>query len=330
MGLGGVLEDWRRDPSRTLRLEQDYARSLPFSLRPYGHWLSHAREFGELKVGLWTVPGSPSVALVSWKAFPGMGTRVSHLFVDSPTPSPTLLSDILAVLSEREGPVFALTDLLAGLSPEEVRPLLQEMGYVHFEHVDTVFPSGKPLPPVPTTGHWSFRSIAPSDEAVLVEISCRAYAGYEEQLMWPTLDLRRDLMDYVRDSLSGGEEKLILGASLLAFAGEVPVGYILSCLPSNGNPYVASVQVDPAFQGQGVGRALLLQVLSELRALYPAQDVGLTYVRQNVRGRALYESVGFEPLPAEQRRTAGSWLSRKALASLPQSSVKPGWGENGE
>ncbi|MFT5355853.1 MAG: RimJ/RimL family protein N-acetyltransferase [Polyangiales bacterium] len=57
---------------------------------------------------------------------------------------------------------------------------------------------------------------------------------------------------------------------------------------------VLAMGVSPEFQGQGVGRLLLRQLVEDARRAEPAiTRIELGVVADNTRARALYESVGF-------------------------------------
>jgi len=85
------------------------------------------------------------------------------------------------------------------------------------------------------------------------------------------------------------------GAIWLAEAGEGAIGCVaLRPLPG-GVGEVKRMYVDPAWRGQGVGRALLETLIARARALgYHAVRLGT--VAEMTAARALYASLGFVPI----------------------------------
>jgi ribosomal protein S18 acetylase RimI-like enzyme len=84
---------------------------------------------------------------------------------------------------------------------------------------------------------------------------------------------------------------------LVAEEGGEPAGYVALGRPTRleSNRHVLSVRglaVAPAFQGRGLGRALLRAAVEEARAR-GARRLTLRVLGTNVGGRALYESFGF-------------------------------------
>jgi diamine N-acetyltransferase len=81
-------------------------------------------------------------------------------------------------------------------------------------------------------------------------------------------------------------------------AGDEVVGYATTaCDPDSAEDYwIDDIMIAAKHQGQGYGRAAMLEVLKLIVARYPrCRAVQLTCFRTNTTAAALYQSLGFEP-----------------------------------
>ncbi len=97
------------------------------------------------------------------------------------------------------------------------------------------------------------------------------------------------------------------GAILVALSGDRPVGVcaLLAADPEAGVYELAKMGVDPAFQGQGVGRSLGTAVLERAREM-GASRVFLESNRTLTPALQLYRSLGFREvsgIPSPYRRS---------------------------
>lgn len=77
---------------------------------------------------------------------------------------------------------------------------------------------------------------------------------------------------------------------LKAVAREGLVGFVAGeCQPRAGHAWIVTIGVLPAFQGQGIGRALLLAAETEMKV----SRVRLTVRRSNTRAISLYTRCGY-------------------------------------
>lgn len=83
------------------------------------------------------------------------------------------------------------------------------------------------------------------------------------------------------------------GASLLALADGQVVGALGLRLREPGG-YVNSLYVEPAYQGQGIGRELLRRAAA-LSYAHGKETLGLAVHGENLPAWKLYESLGFRP-----------------------------------
>ena len=99
------------------------------------------------------------------------------------------------------------------------------------------------------------------------------------------------------------------------------VGYVCFT-PAPHGAHLARLAVHPDWQGQGVGRALVVQGLQRLSHSDPGLWVSVNTQRANTRALRLYRRLGFEPNPTDQplwvspvpHATAASAPSASALA----------------
>jgi ribosomal protein S18 acetylase RimI-like enzyme len=102
----------------------------------------------------------------------------------------------------------------------------------------------------------TFRAADAADVPVLVDLVQSAYRGDRSRAGWTT---EADLLEGQRTDVREIEELVSSEASqlwLVERAGELVGSFLLKREPS-GTVYLGMIAVDPAQQGQGVGRALM-------------------------------------------------------------------------
>jgi mycothiol synthase len=149
--------------------------------------------------------------------------------------------------------------------------------------------------PEPPAG-FTIRPIAGLRElAACVELHRRAFASTAMTLEWRERTLR----------MPGYEPGLDLVA--VSPSGQL-VGFCVGwTAPERGEAQIEPLGIDPAFARQGLGRALLLEMLSRFKASGAAQAQVETESGRTPALRA-YESVGFRQAHRSVRR--GQWFSR--------------------
>jgi ribosomal protein S18 acetylase RimI-like enzyme len=85
--------------------------------------------------------------------------------------------------------------------------------------------------------------------------------------------------------------RLLQGSAyvVLAWDGEQVVGFITAISDGVLSAYIPALEVLPAYQGQGIGTALVQQMLEQLRHLYMIDLICDAYVQ------AFYARVGMRP-----------------------------------
>ena len=73
------------------------------------------------------------------------------------------------------------------------------------------------------------------------------------------------------------------------------VGFVMYGFdPDDRRYYLGRLMIDERFQGQGYGRATVLEVIERLKQIEDCREVYLSFVPENTTAEALYKSVGFE------------------------------------
>ena len=131
---------------------------------------------------------------------------------------------------------------------------------------------------------WTFRPYRASDVAEIIAVHDRALLATGAIPADPTWS--DDLRAIPQHYLAPGGEFLIAvrGATMLGFGAFLPQG--------DGTVEIMRMRIDPPYQGQGLGRALLAQLLTTARTHGHRRAV-LTTTAQQVAAQRLYERFGF-------------------------------------
>lgn len=136
----------------------------------------------------------------------------------------------------------------------------------------------------------AFRKAAARDIDALAQVYADSFADKNEAT---------DLHGYIRWTVADNDYRVIIAETEdRKIAGFVMTEFNSSTMRNAVN--VMQLAVSPAFQGQGVGRALLEQV--EETALKNEFDTVTLQVRKgNAKARGLYDSMGFGEMGEEQK-----------------------------
>lgn len=259
--------------------------------------------------------------IVVWESGHPAGFYVEALYL---RPSPRAVQVYHALLERIEaecGPVALLPGHLAGLSSESEESLMRERGFAPFGRSEMRFPSAAPVPPARPLAGLRVRPLRPEDEAELARLHAAAFGPtFDFYLFQIDTDPARDSALAVRDMLGGRYGECLWWASHVAEHpdGTLRGGCVFVRAPYG--PLLVSVHVDPAAQGRGIGRAL---VVASVRVLRERDEsvIALNVTEGNRRAIALYERLGFV-------RTLGpdyGWYSRARVPVAPDAEAsRPG------
>ncbi len=323
MGAGGpgTCIDLRDRADEALRWEEAcaaaYERIRPDSGPAHVHRIFRSAETGERTLTEWVDPhGAPAGVLV-WEPVPEVGRRVVLGYLDSAHQDRSSFAALLTAFESFEptrGPVFVIPDGLPGLLADDQAAVLEAADWIRLEEVTLVFPSSAPVPGATLGRDWTIRPPTADDRPALLTLAARAYREYPGQLGWPQVDLERDLTLYL-DQLGTGRHRVIASATFVLVVGPSLAGHIVTSRDDHG-PFIDSVQVDPRWQGRGIGRALLVRSLQALRDAGSSEEVAVVYLRQNSRAGSLYRSVGFVPTAQRRHVDPGLWVRRRTLRAV--------------
>jgi ribosomal protein S18 acetylase RimI-like enzyme len=236
--------------------------------------------------------GGRAVGIAVWQEPVGVGATLDLLYLADPLASPERYGELLTLAERSCGPVAFVSGPLAGLDPHFEAVLMQGLGYAPFGRSEMRL-AHEPAPrPARENARLHLRPMELRDEPQLGELHARAYRGrLDRYLFWNDADDATDGAKHTSDLLSG---RWGLRVELGSWVGEEDgqlVGAVLSVRTDLG-VLIADVMVDPARQGQGIGRAVLLASLSAMTAGGEG-PVFLNVTEGNLPAIRLYESVGF-------------------------------------
>jgi ribosomal protein S18 acetylase RimI-like enzyme len=178
----------------------------------------------------------------------------------------------------------------ASATEHDTAALLWHEGYyVAYTVLEMGFATSTPLPPPILPAGLAVRPVQPEHIPLIAASVCEAYAGEFDGNRFNQGD---DPVEYARE-LSGPRHDPALWP--VAWDGDQVAGQVLVRLV-DGRAELFEVSVRPAWRRRGLGRALLLHALRDLRA--QGVDEVRLYTNDNFRTRAqdLYRSVGFRVL----------------------------------
>jgi len=139
------------------------------------------------------------------------------------------------------------------------------------------------------------------------EIEFRAWKSHEDSVAFRKLNEEWIVRFFTletkdRETLNHPEEKILGkgGRIFMAYSGDAAVGCVALIPVSEGVYELAKMAVAPELRGRGVGRGLLEYAIGEGRRL-GAQSLYLASSTKLKNAVHLYESVGFQHIPVEQR-----------------------------
>jgi RimJ/RimL family protein N-acetyltransferase len=118
-------------------------------------------------------------------------------------------------------------------------------------------------------------------------------ASYEDAKEMP--------MEKVKERLSDSDSSFILGAFNETEGLIGMVGFMQeTSRKTRHKGIIWGMYVDRSFQGQGVGKKLLISLIKSASTLPELEQINLAVVDRNVNAKRLYQSLGFVTYGAEQ------------------------------
>jgi ribosomal protein S18 acetylase RimI-like enzyme len=266
---------------------------------------SLAREFdrrlraGTLPGRLWVRNGRP-IGLVVWEPREPLGLAVRLCFVGPEASSPPAYRELLGEVARTLGPI-AFTGRISGLSVDDESAVMTGLGFSSFHRTEMRLPAATALPSPPSIDRISLRPLRATDLSAAAAVHERAYRDqFDRYLFFEDSDPRRDAERAVGSLIEGRWGEFLPGASRLAESADRPVGSTI-VVRSEERALIADVAVDPAVQGRGIGRAILLSTLTALRARQEPV-IALAVTEENLRAVRLYEGFGFVRVRGPERR----------------------------
>ena len=279
-----------------------------------GAFLSVAeRDVGEgTATGALRVDGERVVGIALWEPPTELGVTLDVVFEAEGWQTPADYRSLLAELPHVAGPVVFAPRGLAGLSEGEEEQVMRALGFARFARSEMRSFLRRPLPEGPARLLGRAREARAVDEVPLARLHERAYRDhFDRYLHLVYRDPGRDADLVMREVLGGRWGEFLPWASpVIEERGSVVAATLVVRSPAG--PLVADVMVDPGFQGQGLGRAVLSWTLRALTARREPVVV-LNVTERNARAVHLYEQLGFV-------RTLGpsyGWYSTERIPVSP-------------
>ncbi len=266
---------------------------------------------GRVAGRLYVVDGVPS-GFVSWTDGGPPGVSVDLWFALGTAAVPETYADLLYGVQEASGPVAFAPGALAGVAPEAEDRLMRGLGFAPYGRSEMSLRAGATLPAVLPEPGELLRPVETNDLPKLAELHRRAYHGrFDRYLFYELPDEAADAAREVREMFEGRWGPFVPAGSWIAErAGEV-VGAVLA-VHGGAGVLLADVMVDPALQGRGIGRRVLLTALRALRASGEG-SIYLNVTEGNAPALRLYERVGF----ARSLGPSRDWYSTLRIPVAP-------------
>lgn len=253
------------------------------------------------------------VGVVAWEGTTELGRRIRAIYLEQGAGSADRYAALFDLAEREFGPFQIVPAGWNGLAREAEAELLRSRGFARYARSEMRMPFGTPLPVEPAPSGVRIRAVGPDDEPALAAHHAAAFTGhFDSYLFRSDPDPRRDSERSVREMLAGRWGEFLPWASTVA---ESEDGSSLgSCLFVRApfGPLLISLQVDPAVQGRGVGRALTLASLHALRARGES-IVALNVTEGNEPAVRLYTSLGF----VRSIGPSSEWYSERLVPVRP-------------
>ncbi len=292
---------------------ETYARADPKSVPDPDH-LRTGIQLGQFE-GCWTSRDGRPRGIVVWTPVKPVGTEVVFWY-SSPGREPVDgWADLLRAALEA-GPVRLLPGELPGVSQAQETDLLTGAGFARFHRYELALPPEAELPGS-SRPEDPIRPVQETDRAELARLTEVAYAGGLDRYLFQTaLDPADDAREQIETLFSGQYGAIDARASNVWEEEGALQGGLLVTRRASG-ALIITVMVDPAAQGRGIARRLIVRAVESLRADGEPR-IFLNVTGGNRAAIHLYRSLGF-------RRSLGpkfGWYSRR-LIPVPPPTMDP-------
>jgi diamine N-acetyltransferase len=110
------------------------------------------------------------------------------------------------------------------------------------------------------------------------------------------LSVRQDQMDFVAPNVYSLAEAKADGIShpLTIYHNDIMVGFIMYCfVQEEHKSYIDRLMIDKRYQGNGYGRAAMLEVIQRLKRIPECRHIQTSFAHANIVAEKLYSSLGF-------------------------------------
>ena len=241
--------------------------------------------------GVLRFDGERAVGIALWDPPTELGATLEVAFEVEGWQTPSDYRSFLAELPRVAGPVVFAPRGLAGLSEAEEGEVMAGGGFARFARSEMRRSLLSP-PSEGPVGPWPLREARSNDAPALARLHERAYrTHFDRYLHLVYQDPGRDADLMVGEVVAGRWGEFLPWASSTVEDRGVLVAATL-VVRSPAGPLLVDVMVDPARQGQGLGRVVLASSILALRARHESVVV-LNVTEGNVRAVHLYERLGF-------------------------------------
>jgi ribosomal protein S18 acetylase RimI-like enzyme len=291
--VAGRLASISEDPNRSIALVRAAVKARAGPNDPLEERVAFVeREIrsGRFRGGLWIRDGR-AVGLAWWDPPGLLGVHIRLSYLEPDVVGPAMYRELLNSIEQSIG-TLAVVPPLPGLSVEEEAKLLGGLGFAPFARSEMRFPMGAPSPNLPVLPGFPLRRLRPEDERSAVRVHAAAFRDrFDRYLFLEDPDPEKDAERVVASLLRGTWGEYLPWASFAAETDGKVVGMTI-VLHTPGRALIADVSVDPAYQGQGIGRGLVSASVTALRDRGESV-IALVVTEGNRRALRLYESLGF-------------------------------------
>lgn len=290
-----------------------YARTDPNAV-PDTDGLLTRIQLGQF-VGRWIQRDGRPQGIIVWTPVKSVGLEVVFWY-SSPGPEPVAGWAALLRAALEAGPVRLIPGELPGVPPAQESDLLMGAGFARYCRYELQLPPEAALPEQ-SDPRDPIRPVRESDKAGLAHLTRIAYAeGLDRHLFQTAPDPADDAREQIEILFSGQFGPIDAHASNVWVDGDALRGALLVTRRESGG-LIITVMVDPAAQGRGIGRRLIVRAVESLRTEGESR-IFLNVTGGNRPAIHLYRSLGF-------RRSLGpkfGWFSRR-LIPLPTPVLGP-------